>query len=203
MPIYYDDSMSGKRTPYYQLNANGSVSDLRAGTTSFGNTTTEGGSLLEGADNSGSFWSFGANFAFGGGTGFSFGQVTDSNKETDWFFSLNGNLGFSVSAGFEKGSITPTDPAHKFINSDFGGEGRAISGGAGPLSSTVGGTFTRSYNDYENNDYENIDQFNPASFGRNIQTVKNGYSTISTSAGPGVAVSPVMWTASKTWVRGK
>ncbi|RTZ45924.1 hypothetical protein EJ377_14550 [Chryseobacterium arthrosphaerae] len=60
----------------------------------------------------------------------------------DWFFSLNGNLGLSANVGFERGLITPTDPNHKFVNSDFVGEGRAISGGAGPLSATVGGTFT-------------------------------------------------------------
>lgn len=150
------------------------------------------------ANNTGSFWSFDANFAFGGGAGFTIGQVTDSNNKTDWFFSLNGNLGLSANIGFERGLITPTDPKHKFVNNDFVGEGRAISAGAGPLSATVGGTFTRSYGDYES-----IDQFNPANFGMNTQTVKNGYSTISTSAGFGLGVSPVMWTASKTWVRGK
>ena len=181
----------------HTLNANGSVTNLANNSSAYGSSNIDG-IEVNALDNRGSFWSFSANFAFGGGAGFSFGQVTDSNKETNWFFSLNGNLGLSAGAGFEKGSITPTDPGHKFVNSDFAGEGRAISGGAGYLSSTVAGTFTRSYDGYKN-----TDQFNPANFGRNTQTVKNGYSTISTSVGPGVGVSPVMWTASKTWVRGK
>ncbi|WP_278378630.1 hypothetical protein [Chryseobacterium arthrosphaerae] len=42
-----------------------------------------------------------------------------------------------------------------------------------------------------------------ANFGMNTQTVKNGYSTISTSVGFGLGTSPIMWTASKIWVRGK
>ncbi|SHL71506.1 RHS repeat-associated core domain-containing protein, partial [Chryseobacterium contaminans] len=183
----------------HTLNANGSVTNVADNSSTYGNSNIDG-IQVNAADNRGYFWNFSANFAFGGGAGFSLGQVTDSNNETDWFFSLNGNLGLSASAGLERGLITPTDPAHKFVNSDFAGEGRAISGGAGSLSSTVGGTFTRSYDGYQN-----IDQFDPANFGRNTQTVKTGYSTISTSVGLGTkgGFSPVMWTASKTWVRGK
>jgi hypothetical protein len=181
----------------HTLNANGSVTNIADNSSAYGSTNIDG-IEVNALDNRGSFWNFSANFAFGGGAGFSLGQVTDSNNETDWFFSLNGNLGLSASAGFEKGLITPTDPGHKFVNSDFEGEGRAISSVAGPLSSTVGGTFTRSYDGYKN-----TDQFNSANFGRNTQTVKNGYSTISTSVGPSVGASPIMWTGSKTWVRGK
>jgi RHS repeat-associated protein len=198
IPIYYSDSSTGAVTPYYQLNADGSVSDLRAGTTSFGNTTTEGGSLLRGADNSGSFWNFSANFAFGGGAGFSLGQVTDSNNETDWFFSLNGNLGLSAGVGFETGLVLPTDPGHKFVNSDFAGDGRGYSGGEGITSGTYSGTFNRTKSSTA------MDQFNPASFGKNSADFKSGYTTVSAGVGTGVKGGlPVMWTASKTWVRGK
>lgn len=149
--------------------------------------------------NTGSFWNFSANFAFGGGIGFSIGQVTDSNNETDWFFSLNGNLGLSAGAGFESGIVTPTDSGHKFINSDFAGEGRAISGGEGSVSGTYGGTFNRSYDGYKN-----TDQFDMGNFGRNSQTTKNGYTTSSIGIGKGVKGGlPIMWSASKTWVHGK
>ncbi|AZA77617.1 RHS repeat-associated core domain-containing protein [Chryseobacterium sp. G0186] len=190
---------NGKVT--HTLNADGSVTNVAENSSTYGSSDI-GGVQVNAADNTGSFWSFSANFAFGGGAGFSFGQVTDSNKETDFFFSLNGNLGLSASAGFEKGLITPTDSGHKFVNSDFVGEGRAISGGAGPFSSSVGGTFNRTKSP-TNALIRTSDQFNPGSFGRNSADFKAGYTTISTSAGSGVGVSPVMWTGSKTWVRGK
>src|SRR5690606_4862267 len=86
------------------------------------------------ADNTGSFWNFSANFAFGGGIGFSLGQVTDSNNETDWFFSLNGNLGYGAGVGFETGIIKPSNSEHRFVNSDLTGDNRGYTGGMWMIS---------------------------------------------------------------------
>ncbi len=198
--INYQNSISGEITSYYQLNANGSITDNRKGTTSFGNTTTEGGSLLQGALNTGQYWSFSANFAFGGGIGFSFGQVTANNTgETNWFASFNGNLGFGASAGLEAGVISPTDSSHIFSTSDFNGTDVSYSGGEGPLNGSYGGSFNSNYKGYQN-----VDNFNPSSFGKNSANSNSGY----TSGGIGVFKGsangiPVMWTKSKTHVYGK
>ena len=200
MPINYQDSMSGEITPYYQLNANGSVTDNIAGTTSFGHTTTEGGSLLQGALNTGQYWSFSANFAFGGGIGFSFGQVTaDNTGETNWFSSFNGNVGLGASMGFETGVINPTDSSHVFSTSDFSGTGVSYSGGEGPLNGSYSGSFNSNYKGYQN-----VDNFNPSYFGKNSANSNSGYTSGGIGAFKGSAqASPVMWTKSKTHVYGK
>ncbi|SEM68348.1 RHS repeat-associated core domain-containing protein [Chryseobacterium taichungense] len=104
--------VKGSDTASAELNSDGSAT-FNGKSYSNGESFNVGpNTIITGGDNTGSYWSFSANFAFGGGAGFSIGQVTDTNKETDWFFSLNGNLGLSASAGFEKGLITPTDPGH-------------------------------------------------------------------------------------------
>jgi hypothetical protein len=184
----------------HTLNENGSITNTSSNTTAYGSSNI-GGVQVNGADNTGSYWNFSANFATGGGAGFSIGKVTDSNKKSSWFFSLNGNLGYGGGGGYEEGSILPTDPGHKFVVSDFAGDSRGYSGGEGPLSVSYSGTFSRTTTPKPLDRFK--DQFNPGSWGRNTADSNTGYITIGRSAGSSIRGGlPVMWTASKTWVRG-
>ncbi|WP_081873892.1 DUF6443 domain-containing protein [Chryseobacterium sp. JM1] len=162
-------------------------------------TTPDGTNFEAGASNTGSYWSFSANYAIGGGFGFSVGQVTGSKGETNWFSSFNANIGFGASAGFEKGIIMPTDPNHKFVTSDFAGTGVSYSGGDGPLNFSYGGTFNDKYDGYRN-----IDNFIPSHFGQNSEAANTGYSTAGVGVFKASAQSlPVMWTKSNTHVYGQ
>ncbi|MCW1961003.1 RHS repeat-associated core domain-containing protein [Chryseobacterium viscerum] len=161
--------------------------------------TPDGTKFEAGSANIGTYWSFSANYAIGGGLGFSFGRVTDSKGETNWFSSFNGNIGFGASGGVETGVIIPTDPNHKFVTSDFAGTGVAYSGGDGPLNMSYGGTFNDTYTGYKN-----IDNFIPSHFGQNSKTVNSGYKTMGIGIFKGSAQAlPVMWTKSKTHVYGQ
>lgn len=162
-------------------------------------TTPDGTKFEAGSTNIGTYWSFSANYAIGGGIGFSFGNVTDSKGETNWFSSFNGNIGYGASGGVEKGVIVPTDPNHKFVNSDFAGTGVSYSGGDGPINLSYGGTFNDKYDGYRN-----IDNFNPSHFGQNSETNNSGYRTFGIGVAKGSAQAlPIMWTKSKTHVYGQ
>ncbi|MGX9987247.1 hypothetical protein [Soonwooa purpurea] len=105
----------------------------------------------------------------------------------------------SAGISLESGIVKPTDSRHRFVNYDFVGKGRSISGGEGSVSGTYGGNFNRNYKGYEI-----IDQFNPENFGRNSSDNRAGYTTESLGVGRSLKGGiPVMWTASQTWVFGK
>jgi hypothetical protein len=92
----------------------------------------EGGPSGGGNKAHGLVYSFSFDFAFGGGTGFEIGLVTDQNGGKQWFVSGNANIGYGISAGLNIRYIESI-PGSTFIVTDYKGYSNGFNIGIGPL----------------------------------------------------------------------
>jgi hypothetical protein len=187
----------GQQNAKGKVNTDGSVEMVvTASRPDFGDkkaSTSENKSIL-----ANTYIEFNAGFAFGGGIGFAIGKVYDNQGNSNWYGSFSGNLGLYAGAGFNEGKIIPTNSSHKFVNSDFEGEGKSYSAGYGIFGGSYGGSWLEGS---ERKDHPE-DQFNPARFGlNNTNTQTGGYTTLSggLSKGPGLKIGGA-YSHTKTWL---
>ncbi|MCY1235006.1 RHS repeat-associated core domain protein [compost metagenome] len=173
----------GKTLDSVKLNSDGSVTKnnvtLEAG--NHGAFTNAAGSSFQARQTEGSFVGLSANFAFGGGFGFSLGKVTDAVGDSSWFFSANANIGLGADASIDFGTTTPTGN-NQFLTTDFAGEGSSYTFGFNtPLGSpswTTGGSVDQSWG--------SSDKLSPSKFGTNpggYKVKQNGLGTFGWGAG--------------------
>lgn len=159
-------TQDGKTIDQVSLNNDGTVTNIDSGT-NYSNGETirnEYGTNIVSRKTGGEFVEANINFAAIGGFGLAFGLVRDSHNNWNSYFTFSGNIGLGTSGGIDFGGVTTNDN-HQFVGKDFNGEGGAISGGYGPLGTTMGGNL--------DSNLRGVDKVNPFNFGK----TDRGYTT--------------------------